>query len=62
MSRPNDFFQFSSLTREEVEMDLVPGTEVMADLQGGEHHARLGRDKSVILIPQPTDDIHDPLV
>ncbi|KAH8884984.1 serine/threonine kinase 16 [Thozetella sp. PMI_491] len=41
--------------------ELVPGTEVMADL-GDAHlvHAQSSLD-SVVLIPQPTDDPHDPL-
>ena len=40
--------------------DTVPGTEVMVD-PGGFHLAKSNGNETV-LIPQPTEDPHDPLV
>lgn len=42
----------------EAEADLVPGTEVMTAVDG----ARSDNQDSIVLIPQPTNDPHDPLV
>ncbi|KAF7192853.1 putative MFS-type transporter [Pseudocercospora fuligena] len=41
----------------ELHVDIVPGTEVMTDV--GSHHFVKG--KSHVLVPQPSDDRHDPL-
>src|SRR5947209_14041403 len=45
---------------EELHIDLLPGTELMADI--GTHHFVKSGDKSHrVLVPQPSDDKHDPL-
>lgn len=45
---------------QELHIELLPGTEVMADI--GDHHFVKSGDKShKVLVPQPTDDKHDPL-
>lgn len=41
----------------ELHIEILPGTEVMADV--GSHHFVKG--KSHVLVPQPSDDPHDPL-
>lgn len=48
----------ASQIEREAEADLVPGTEVMTALDG----ARSDNQDSIVLIPQPTNDPHDPLV
>lgn len=41
--------------------DSVPGTEIMAEVyQTGDQES--GTQVSVMLVPKPTDDPHDPLV
>lgn len=47
---------------QETRVEILPGTEVMADI-GGAHfiHAH-NSAHSTVLVPQPTDDPHDPLV
>ncbi|KAG9712770.1 hypothetical protein KCU73_g16744, partial [Aureobasidium melanogenum] len=42
---------------EEIGQELLPGTEIMADV--GSHHFVKGH--SGVLVPQPSDDPHDPL-
>lgn len=42
---------------QELHVDIVPGTEVMTDV--GSHHFVKGG--SHVLVPQPSDDPHDPL-
>lgn len=59
------FDSCNSLTRDqelrelenELNTEILPGTEVMADI--GSHHFVKG--KSHVLVPQPSDDPHDPL-
>ncbi|OHF03201.1 hypothetical protein CORC01_01585 [Colletotrichum orchidophilum] len=50
-------------TREEIEEELhievVPGTEVMADVL--KHHLIKSEHSTVVLVPQPSQDPHDPL-
>lgn len=46
----------------EAEVDLVPGTEVMTEIGGARFYHNEDNPDSVVLIPQPTDDPHDPLV
>ncbi|KAK1701011.1 major facilitator superfamily domain-containing protein [Colletotrichum godetiae] len=50
-------------TREEIEHELhievVPGTEVMADVL--KHHLIKSEHSTVVLVPQPSQDPHDPL-
>jgi hypothetical protein len=47
---------------EETGVELLPGTKVMADV-GGAHflHAQ-NAASSVVLVPQPSNSPHDPLV
>ncbi|KAJ9617883.1 hypothetical protein H2204_013352 [Knufia peltigerae] len=40
-------------------VDIVPGTEVLADFEGA--HFVHGGKENVVLVPQPHDDLHDPL-
>ncbi|RFU74225.1 serine threonine kinase 16 [Trichoderma arundinaceum] len=47
----------ASRIEREVEADLVPGTEVMTAMVG----ATSDNQDSIVLIPQPTNDPHDPL-
>ena len=42
----------------ELHVELLPGTEVMTDV--GSHHFVKGSHRTV-LVPQPSDDPHDPL-
>ena len=42
----------------ELHTKIYPGTEIMADV--GTHHFVKG--SSAVLVPQPSDDPHDPLV
>ncbi|KAH6990022.1 major facilitator superfamily domain-containing protein [Ilyonectria destructans] len=44
----------------ELDIEIIPGTEIMADI--GSHHFVKSEDKSHrVLVPQPSDDPHDPL-
>jgi hypothetical protein len=52
----------ASRNESEVEADLVPGTEVMTDMSGARVNHDSDNQDSIILIPQPTNDPHDPLV
>jgi len=46
----------------EKHVEMLPGTELMADIMGVHFvHAHNAPDATV-LVPQPTADIHDPLV
>jgi hypothetical protein len=47
---------------QETGLELLPGTKVMADI-GGAHfvHGR-NASSSVVLVPQPSNSPHDPLV
>lgn len=42
---------------EELHTDIIPGTEIMADI--GSHH--FVKSAKQVLVPQPSDDPHDPL-
>lgn len=42
---------------EELDTKIYPGTEIMRDV-GTHHFVKAGRD---VLVPQPSDDLHDPL-
>lgn len=46
----------------EVEVDIVPGTEVMTNMDGASFDHDSGNQDTIVLIPQPTADPHDPLV
>jgi hypothetical protein len=43
---------------QELHTEILPGTEIMTDV--GTHHFVKGASKTV-LVPQPSDDPHDPL-
>lgn len=43
---------------QELHVEILPGTEIMADV--GSHHFVKGSHRDV-LVPQPSDDPHDPL-
>ncbi|KAF7556518.1 hypothetical protein G7Z17_g1374 [Cylindrodendrum hubeiense] len=44
----------------ELDIEIIPGTEIMADI--GSHHFVKSEDKSNrVLVPQPSNDPHDPL-
>ena len=42
-------------------MQIVPGTEIMADV-GSHHFVKSSANSDRVLVPQPSDDPHDPLV
>lgn len=44
---------------QELHTEIYPGTEIMTDV--GSHHFVKGGNSGV-LVPQPSDDPHDPLV
>lgn len=44
---------------EVLQTKIYPGTEIMKDV--GSHHFVKGKGNSDVLIPQPSDDPHDPL-
>jgi hypothetical protein len=45
----------------ELHVDLIPGTEVMTDV-GSHHFVKSAGSSDQVLVPQPSDDPHDPLV
>ncbi|KAH7131669.1 major facilitator superfamily domain-containing protein [Dactylonectria estremocensis] len=46
--------------QDELDIEIIPGTEIMADI--GSHHFVKSEDKSHrVLVPQPSNDPHDPL-
>jgi MFS family permease len=55
--------RFENESREieqEFHEEILPGTEIMTDI--GSHHFVKSRDKThTVLVPQPSDDPHDPL-
>ena len=44
----------------ELHIEILPGTEVMADI-GGHHFVKSGDKSHRVLVPQPSTDKHDPL-
>ena len=42
-------------------MEILPGTEVMTDV-GTHHFIKSSSTPDRVLVPQPSDDPHDPLV
>ena len=42
-------------------MQIVPGTEIMLDV-GIHHFVKSSANSDRVLVPQPSDDPHDPLV
>lgn len=45
---------------DELHTEIFPGTEIMTDV--GSHHFVKGAKQQQVLVPQPSDDEHDPLV
>lgn len=45
-----------------VHTEMVPGTKIMTDVQGSRFIHAHNSASSTVLVPQPTEDIHDPLV
>lgn len=45
---------------EELHVQIVPGTEIMADF-GTHHFVKSNASTHRVLVPQPSDDRHDPL-
>jgi len=45
----------------ELHVELLPGTELMTDV-GSHHFVKAAGSSSRVLVPQPSDDPHDPLV
>ena len=45
---------------EELHMELLPGTEIMTDI-GSHHFVKSSGKKHRVLVPQPSDNPHDPL-
>jgi len=45
---------------EELRIEILPGTEVMADF-GTHHFVKDSGSKGPVLVPQPSEDPHDPL-
>lgn len=46
---------------EELDVDIVPGTEIMADV-GSHHFVKSKSCSNLVLVPQPDNSPHDPLV
>jgi hypothetical protein len=46
---------------EELHTEILPGTEIMKDV-GSHHFVKAGGGHHDVLVPQPSDDEHDPLV
>ena len=55
---------FSQALREleqELHTEIYPGTEIMTDV-GSHHFVKAGTGAHSVLVPQPSDSEHDPLV
>jgi hypothetical protein len=46
---------------QELHTEIYPGTEIMIDV-GTHHFVKSGGGGHSVLVPQPSDDEHDPLV
>ena len=46
---------------QELHTQIVPGTEIMADV-GTHHFVKSSTKSGPVLVPQPSSDPHDPLV
>ena len=46
--------------KQTLKVEILPGTEVMTDV-GSTHFVKSKHKRPQVLIPQPTDDPHDPL-
>lgn len=45
---------------DELHTKIYPGTEIMSDV-GSHHFVKAGKGSDKVLVPQPSDDPHDPL-
>ena len=45
---------------EELHVEILPGTEIMKDV-GTKHFVHSATNRDRVLVPQPSDDPHDPL-
>jgi predicted RNA binding protein YcfA (HicA-like mRNA interferase family) len=45
---------------QQLHVELLPGTEIMTDV--GSHHFLKAGNSNKVLVPQPSNDEHDPLV
>ena len=55
------FLQTLHQLEEELHVQVVPGTEIMKDV-GSHHFVKSSAQSGPVLVPQPSDDPHDPLV
>lgn len=46
---------------QELHTEIYPGTEIMVDV-GTHHFVKASGSENSVLVPQPSDDQHDPLV
>ena len=46
---------------QELNVEIIPGTEVMRDV-GSHHFVKSSGKSDRVLVPQPSEDPHDPLV
>jgi hypothetical protein len=46
---------------QELHTEIYPGTEIMTDV-GSHHFVKAGTGAHSVLVPQPSDSEHDPLV
>ena len=44
------------------DVEMLPGTEIMADIEGAHFVHAQNSANSAVLVPQPSEDPHDPLV
>lgn len=49
------------VVEQELHIELIPGTEIMADI-GTHHFVKSTGHSGKVLVPQPSSDPHDPLV
>ncbi|KAF2485683.1 major facilitator superfamily domain-containing protein [Neohortaea acidophila] len=45
----------------ELQVEIIPGTEVMTDVHGVRFAHAGGKESGSVLVPHPTNDLHDPL-
>lgn len=61
-SQPIDIHDEKQLRQleEELQIEILPGTEIMADF-GSHHFVKQTGSKGPVLVPQPSNNPHDPL-
>jgi hypothetical protein len=62
IGRGTNQFDFQAVRELEQELhtEIYPGTEIMTDV-GSHHFVKAGTGQHSVLVPQPSDDEHDPL-